>query len=162
MFCVGFASPQGSALASLGVFASPWVANPPQGAAANADNNNIVEITKGRKVYFWDTGIRNAVIGNFAPVSLRQDVGALWENYLVSERRKALAYAQSPARCYFWRTTTQSEIDYIEELDGRFAAFEFKWNVRRSPRMPAPFASAYPESSWTVVTHDDYQSFLTL
>lgn len=120
------------------------------------------EITKGKKVYFWDNGIRNAVIGNFSPISLRQDVGALWENYLVSERRKAIAYAQSSARSYFWRTTTQSEIDYVEEADGRFAAFEFKWNARRTSRMPVPFATAYPESPWTVVTRENYQSFLSL
>ena len=126
--------------------------------AKNARN----EITKGRKVYFWDNGIRNAVIGNFSPLALRQDVGALWENYLVSERRKAVAYAQSGARGYFWRTTTQSEIDYVEETDGRFAAFEFKWNARRTPRQPAPFAAAYPGSPWMVVTRENYQSFLTL
>lgn len=126
--------------------------------ARNARN----EITKGRKVYFWDNGIRNAVIENFSPLSLRQDIGALWENYLVAERRKAIAYRQSHARSYFWRTTTQSEIDYVEEADGKFAAFEFKWNPHRMPRVPTPFAAAYPGSEWTVVSRENYQAFLSL
>lgn len=124
--------------------------------ARNARN----EIRKGRKVYFWDNGIRNAVIGNFAPLALRQDVGSLWENYLVSERRKALSYAQSPARSYFWRTTAQSEVDYVEETDGRFSAYEFKWNERRHPRRSMAFSTAYPESPWEVITPENYQGFL--
>ncbi len=118
------------------------------------------EIRKGRKIYFWDNGIRNAVTGNFAPTTLRQDTGALWENYLVSERMKATAYAQIPARGYFWRTTAQSEIDYVEETDGRIGAYEFKWSVRRRPRQPVAFQSAYPGSSWTVVTPENYVDFL--
>lgn len=126
--------------------------------ARNARN----EIRKGRKVYFWDNGIRNAVIGNFAPLALRQDVGSLWENYLVSERRKALSYVQSPARSYFWRTTAQSEVDYVEETDGRFSAYEFKWSERRHPRRPMAFSAAYPESSWEVITPENYQWFLEI
>lgn len=124
--------------------------------ARNARN----EIKKGRKVYFWDNGIRNAVIGNFAPLALRTDAGALWENYLVSERRKALAYSQSAARGYFWRTTAQSEVDYVEEADGRLDAYEFKWNPSRRARLPAAYLAAYPSSSWQVVTPDTYQAFL--
>jgi len=124
--------------------------------ARNARN----EIKKGRKVYFWDNGIRNAVIGNFSPLALRTDVGALWENYLVSERRKTLAYSRSPARSYFWRTTTQSEVDYVEERDGRFAAYEFKWNIRRKPRPPIAYLAAYPQSEWQVVTPENYHGFL--
>lgn len=124
--------------------------------ARNARN----EIKKGRKVYFWDNGIRNAVIGNFSPLALRMDAGALWENYLVSERRKALAYSRSAARSYFWRTTTQSEVDYVEERDGCFAAYEFKWNIRRKPRPPSAYLAAYPQSDWKVVTPENYQDFL--
>jgi len=125
--------------------------------ARNARN----EIRKGRKIYFWDNGTRNAVIGNFAPLALRQDVGALWENYLVSERRKALSYARIPARSRFWRTTTQSEIDYVEENDGRFSAYEFKWNARRRAKPPIAFAEAYPGSSWETVTPENYRTFLS-
>ena len=124
--------------------------------ARNARN----EIKKGRKIYFWDNGIRNAIIRNFSPLALRQDTGALWENYLVAERRKAIAYAQAGTRSYFWRTTTQSEIDYIEETDGSLAAFEFKWNERRSPRMPANFATAYPGCAWSVISPANCIPFL--
>ena len=118
------------------------------------------EIRKGRKIYFWDNGIRNAVIGNFAPIALRVDVGALWENYLVSERRKFLAYSQSSARSYFWRTTAKSEIDYVEECDGQISAYEFKWNERRKPAKPLAFTAAYPESEWHVVSPANYADFL--
>lgn len=120
------------------------------------------EIRKGRKIYFWDNGIRNAVIGNFAPITLRADVGALWENYLVSERRKFLAYSQSSAKSYFWRTTAKSEIDYVEECNGRFCAYEFKWNERRKPIAPIAFRTAYPESDWQVISSANYADFLTL
>lgn len=118
------------------------------------------EIRKGRKVYFWDNGIRNAVIGNFAPLSLRTDAGPLWENYLVSERLKRNAYLGCAARGYFWRTMTQSEIDYVEETDGRFEAYEFKWNPKRRAKLPTPFAEAYPGSSFAVVTPDNVNEFL--
>jgi predicted AAA+ superfamily ATPase len=126
--------------------------------ARNARN----EIKKGRKVYFWDNGIRNAVIGNFSSIALRTDVGALWENYLVSERRKMLAYSHSPARSYFWRTTTQSEVDYVEERDGCLAAYEFKWSIRRKPHPPASYLAAYPQSGWQVITPENYHGFLTV
>lgn len=118
------------------------------------------EIRKGRKIYFWDTGIRNAVIGNFSPITLRTDVGPLWENYLVCERMKRNAYSGSVAKSYFWRTMTQSEVDYVEETDGIFSAFEFKWNSKRRAKLPTPFAEAYPGSSFTVVTRDNLTEFL--
>lgn len=118
------------------------------------------EIRKGRKIYFWDNGVRNAVLGNFSPLSLRTDCGALWENYLVSERAKRNAYLRLPAKGYFWRTTTQSEIDYVEEVDGHLAAYEFKWNPKRRARMPAPFATAYPGATFDVVTPENISGFL--
>lgn len=118
------------------------------------------EIRKGRKIYFRDNGVRNAVIGNFAPLSLRADVGALWENYLVSERVKRNAYLRHPAKSYFWRTTTQSEIDYVEECDGQYAAFELKWNPKRRVNLPVQFASAYPNTSLEVITPNNYSDFL--
>ena len=118
------------------------------------------EIRKGRKVYFWDTGIRNAVIGSFAPLSLRTDVGALWENYFVAERSKRNAYLRHPARGYFWRTTTQREIDYVEESDGHLAAFEVKWDPKRRAKLPAPFAAAYPDATFDVVTRENHAEFL--
>ena len=124
--------------------------------ARNARN----ELKKARKIYFWDNGIRNAVLGNFAPLALRTDVGALWENWLVSERMKRLSYIQSFARSYFWRTRTQSEIDYLEEQDGQINAFEFKWNPQKKARLPQPFASAYPNASYTVISRENYSGFL--
>ena len=124
--------------------------------ARNARN----ELKKARKIYFWDNGIRNAVLGNFASLTLRTDAGALWENWLVSERLKRLAYAQSYARSYFWRTTTQSEIDYVEELDGQITAFEFKWNPRKRAKLPQPFATAYPNATYSVISRENYDGFL--
>ena len=118
------------------------------------------EIRKGRKVYFWDNGIRNAVIGSFAPLALRTDVGSLWENYFVAERSKRNIYLRHPARGYFWRTTTQSEIDYVEETDGRLAAFEVKWNPKRRAKLPAAFAAAYPGATFEVVTRENYDAFV--
>lgn len=118
------------------------------------------EIKKGRKIYFWDTGIRNAILNNFAPLSLRNDCGALWENYLISERRKKLAYTQDPSKGYFWRTTTQSEIDYVEERDGQISAYEIKWNPRKNVREPKAFLEAYPNVEWKVITPDNYTEFL--
>ena len=118
------------------------------------------EIKKGRKIYFCDNGVRNAVLGNFAPLSLRGDVGALWENYLVGERRKLNESKRTFARGYFWRTTAQSEIDYVEEVDGRITAFEFKWNEKRRAKIPAPFATAYPDATFEVVTRENYSDFL--
>ncbi len=119
------------------------------------------EIKKGKKIYFFDNGIRNAVLSNFAPLALRTDVGALWENYLVSERLKRNAYAGSYAKSYFWRTQTQQEIDYVEECDGVFSAYEFKWNPRARAKCPAGFSASYPNAQFICVTPDHADSFLT-
>ena len=118
------------------------------------------ELRKGRKIYFWDNGVRNAVIGNFAPLSLRQDAGALWENRMVSERKKLADWAQHGTRSYFWRTLAQSEIDYVEETDGVLRAWEFKWGSGRKARLPATFATAYPGTPFSVVTPDNFPAFL--
>lgn len=118
------------------------------------------ELKKGKKVYFYDNGIRNAVISNFAPLELRTDVGALWENLMISERVKRNSYRQTFAIPYFWRTTEQQEIDYIEDLDGQISAFEFKWNPKAKAKIPAKFASSYPESTYNVITPDSYQAFI--
>ncbi len=115
------------------------------------------EIKKGKKIYFYDNGIRNAVIQNFAPVGLRSDMGALWENFIISERIKLCHYRQRYAKPYFWRTTSQSEIDYVEEADGTFSVFEMKWNPRRgTTKIPKAFSNAYPVSSSTIVTPEKY------
>lgn len=119
------------------------------------------ELKMTRKVFFWDLGIRNAVIGNFAPMENRSDSGALWENFAISERMKKKEYASSFALSYFWRTKDQSEIDYIEEEDGVTRAFEFKWNPSKSgTKCPSLFSSAYPDASFKVITPDNIEEFL--
>ena len=119
-----------------------------------------ISIKKGKKVYFYDNGIRNAVISNFAPLELRTDVGALWENLMVSERVKRNAYTSSFANLYFWRTHEQQEIDLIEEEDGILRAYEFKWNTKAKAKMPKSFAENYQNSIYEVITPDHFWSFL--
>ncbi|MDF9796386.1 putative AAA+ superfamily ATPase [Catalinimonas alkaloidigena] len=118
------------------------------------------EIKKGKKIYFHDNGIRNAVIGNFAPLSGRTDKGALWENYLVSERLKRLHYQELEAKRYFWRTTQQQEIDYIEEREGKLYAYEFKWNPKVKVQFPKTFLNAYPEHETYSIHQENVDEFL--
>ncbi|OHD54683.1 MAG: ATPase [Spirochaetes bacterium GWF1_51_8] len=119
------------------------------------------EIKKGRKIYFYDNGIRNAVIKNFNPLALRQDTGALWENFLVAERKKRNEYSGIWSNHYFWRNTSQQEIDYIEEMDGKMSGFEFKWgqNKLKTPRV---FLEAYPGSDIRIITRENYRDFICL
>ncbi len=127
-----------------------------------AYNRNVRnEIKKGKKIYFLDNGIRNALIGNFLPLSSRTDVGALWENYLVSERMKMASNNDMEVSGYFWRTTQQQEVDYIEEQTRALLAFEFKWNPDKGKkRFPATFLRAYPKAETCVVTPANYDQFL--
>lgn len=118
------------------------------------------EIKRGKKVYFYDNGVRNAILSNFAPLELRNDCGELWENMMVSERVKRNAYTDSFAQLYFWRTHDQREIDLIEEEDGVLHGYEFKWNAKRKASMPATFAAAYPNSTFDVITPDNFQAFV--
>jgi len=110
-----------------------------------AFNRNVrTELKKGKKVYFFDCGIRNAILGNFNPLANRMDVGGLWENYFLIERMKYQANRGVAANFYFWRTTTQQEIDFIEEEVGKLSAFECKWSNKASVRFPSTFTKAYP------------------
>jgi len=118
------------------------------------------EIKKGKKFYFLDNGIRNAIIKNFNPPSLRQDTGALWENFLLSERMKLNHYSGKRVNSFFWRTHIQQEIDYIEEEGGILNAFEFKWNTKKKARFPKTFMDAYPNSTATLITRDNYEDFI--
>ena len=118
------------------------------------------EITTSRKVYFYDNGIRNAIIANYQPLSLRQDSGALWENFLVNERLKYLEYERIFANRYFWRTYDHQEIDYVEERDGKRFAFEFKWSPTKAGRFPKTFAGAYPDSVFETINRDNFEGFL--
>lgn len=117
------------------------------------------ELKKSRKIYFWDNGIRNAIIGDFKPLNLRQDIGALWENYLVVERLKHHSYNQFYGKSYFWRTQQQQEIDYIEDIDSVLHTYEFKWNTMKHPKLTETFAKNYPDHSYTVINPENYQDF---
>lgn len=119
------------------------------------------ELKKSRKIYFYDLGVRNAVISNFAPLNLRNDVGAMWENYFIAERLKRNDYARYGAKSYFWRTTSQQEIDYIEERDGMLTAYEFKWNpAKAGMSLPGAFTKEYSPARTAVITPDNYISYL--
>ena len=119
------------------------------------------ELKSSRKIYFWDLGVRNAVIGNLAPVDNRTDVGELWENFVIAERMKRNVYMESFAQSYFWRNRQQQEVDYLEEVDGRLHAYEFKWNVRKSKvKCPVSFQYNYPEATYKVITPENVEEFL--
>ena len=118
------------------------------------------EINTSRKIYFYDNGIRNALISNFSPLEFREDKGALFENFLISERIKVLHYHKIYSNIYFWRTTQQQEIDYIEERNGRLYTFEFKFSAGKSPKLPITFGKNYPETEFSVVNKDNFQTFL--
>lgn len=106
--------------------------------------NSRKELKRSRKIYFYDNGIRNALISDFRILELRNDIGALWENFLMSERMKYKAYHNVWAQSYFWRTHDQQEIDYVEDMDGTLFAFEFKWNKHKSSKLPKTFSVLIP------------------
>jgi len=118
------------------------------------------EIKTNRKIYFYDNGIRNAVIGQLQPLSIRQDIGALWENFIISERLKFLNNNKVFANTYFWRTTQQQEVDYVEEIEGKFYAYEIKWNPKKTPKFPQIFINTYiPETG--ILNKDNFKDFLS-
>jgi uncharacterized protein len=118
------------------------------------------EIRKGKKIYFYDNGIRNAVINNFSRVGQRTDIGALWENFLISERRKSLSTRMDRGDSFFWRTTQQQEIDYLEKRPEGLFAWEFKWNRAKRGHISKTFTRAYPGSIVGFVTPENYENFL--
>ncbi len=127
----------------------------------NAFSRNLRnELKKTKKVFFYDNGVRNAIIGNFLPIASRTDIGALWENYLIAERVKYFKYKQLYGGKYFWRTAQQQEIDYLEERDGQIDTYEFKWSEKKSSRLPKSFQDAYPDSTFKVVNSGNYETFL--
>ncbi len=128
----------------------------------NGFSRNLrTELKKAKKFYFYDNGIRNAILQNFAPLALRQDVGALWENFFISERIKANQYAGRYVNSYFWRTNQQQEIDYIEESDGSFSVFEMKWNPKRTnTKIPSPFMNTYDVKEQAIVTPENWMQWL--
>jgi len=119
------------------------------------------EVTKNPRYYFFDNGVRNSLIQNFNPLSLRNDIGQLWENFLMVERRKANQTAGRSVNSYFWRTYDQKEIDCIEEHGGKLYGYEFKWQggeMRRVTRRE--FSEAYPESTLATISQDNFEEFL--
>lgn len=118
------------------------------------------ELKKTRKIYFYDNGIRNAVLNNFNPIALRNDIGALWENFIISERLKYIHYNHIYANTFFWRTYNQQEIDYIEEREGMVFAYEFKWNPKSGKKFPRSFLEAYPENKTNLINPENFASFL--
>ena len=127
---------------------------------ASFSRNQRNELKKSRKVYFFDNGIRNALIANFEHIENRTDIGALWENYLVSERIKYLAYHQKWVNNWYWRTTEQQEIDYVEEENGQLSAFEFKWNPKAKGSLPNSFRKTYPAATINRIHRENFERFL--
>lgn len=127
----------------------------------SAFNRNLRnEIKRSRKIYFYDNGIRNSILRNFSPLALRQDTGALWENFLMVERLKYNLYNDRFCNAYFWRTTTQQEIDYVEEKDGILQAFEFKWQAKSRKSFPKTFLEAYPGTQTLTISQENFDQFL--
>lgn len=118
------------------------------------------ELKKSRKIYFYDNGVRNALLGDYKPLALRNDTGELWENYIISERMKHNAYTGFYGKSYFWRTQQQQEVDYIEDYDGVLHAYEFKWSETKQPRLTEAFSKNYPEHTFAVINPDNYQGFV--
>jgi len=118
------------------------------------------EIKQNRKIYFYDNGIRNMIIGNFSQLDLRVDKGALWENFLVSERRKQNLYKDTFAKMYFWRTKQQQEIDFVEENNGQIVGFEFKWNYKKT-KFPQNFMEAYKAEGY-VIDRNNFREFVKI
>jgi len=118
------------------------------------------ELKRSNKIYFWDNGIRNAMINDFKPLEDRLDIGSLWENYFISERRKYMLYKRHGFEHYFWRTTQKQEIDLIEVTGQELHAFELKWNPNKTPNIPLTFTNNYPEARTNVVNRDNYLPFL--
>lgn len=118
------------------------------------------EISTNRKIYFYDNGIRNAVIGNYAPLVSRNDTGSLWENFLIAERIKLLRYHGFYGHYYFWRTHRGQEIDYIEEIDGELFAYEFKWSPSAKTKFPTIFIETYKPKETKVIHRDNFWEWL--
>ena len=119
------------------------------------------ELKKAKKIYFYDNGVRNAVIQQFAPLELRNDAGALWENFFISERVKRNHYQQNYCNTFFWRTKSQLEIDYIEEQNGQMTVFEMKWNPKKAnTSIPEAFLKAYDVKETVIITPDNYLDYL--
>lgn len=122
--------------------------------------NDRKEISKMSKVYFWDNGIRNAIINQFNDISIRPDVGALWENFVVSERMKMNKVFRPDVQSYFWRNYNGSEVDYIEAINNHIFAYEMKWNTRKNQKVSKAFTNAYENANTQVITPLNFGDFI--
>lgn len=122
----------------------------------NQDN----ELKKGRKIYFWDVGLRNQIIKNFRPVEFRDDIGALWENFIIAERKKKLSYTSNFRDTYFWRNTQQAEIDFVEVKNDEISAYEIKYSPNQKVRFTKSFLNAYNPVVTQVINSQNFQEFL--
>jgi uncharacterized protein len=124
-------------------------------------NRNVRnEIKKGKKVYFYDCGIRNAIINNFKSFQTRTDVDALWENFVIAERMKFLRYREKDVKQYFWRTTQQQEIDLIEEIADEMTAYEVKWSPKERTRFSQTFTENYPTAKTATISPGNLEDFV--
>lgn len=139
----------------LDLFSKVFIMYNVSGFSKNRDN----EITKMKKWYFFDNGIRNAIINSFNPLNMREDAGKLWENYLNSERIKKLSYQENHVFDYFWRTHTKQEIDRIEVKNEQIAAFEYKFGKAKT-KIPTEFAKSYPDASFEVINQENYLDYI--
>ncbi len=119
------------------------------------------EIKRNRKIYFYDNGIRNMILGNFNQLKLRTDVGVLWENFLISERVKQNIYKDTFARMYFWRTKQQQEVDFVEERDGKIFGFEFKWKSKSKIKLPETFVKSY-DAETEIIDRENFRNFVVI
>lgn len=128
----------------------------------NAFSKNLRnEIKKNKKIYFYDNGVRNMILGNFNNLDLRQDTGALWENFLITERVKQNNYKDSYAKMYFWRTQQQQEVDLVEEINGQIIGYEFKWNAKKKVKLPKTFVNAY-DAKEEVIDKTNFRNFVVI
>ncbi len=118
------------------------------------------ELKSSKKFYFYDNGVRNALIANFNLAESRSDMGALWENFIIAERIKHIHYAGKWVNYWFWRTKDQKEIDFIEESDGQIRAYEFKWNSGAKYKKPTQFLNSYQDSSFQLINPDNFEEFV--
>jgi uncharacterized protein len=139
----------------LDLFGKVFITYSVSGFSRNRDN----EVTKMKKWYFMDNGIRNALVNNFNPLNTRDDAGLLWESYLNAERIKKLQYRELPIEGYFWRTHSGQEIDRIEVQHNEVSAYEYKWGTEKA-KLPAAFASSYPGAPFTLINRKNYLDFI--
>ncbi len=141
----------------LDLFAKVYILFPVGGFSRNLRK----EVVKNSKWYFYDNGIRNALIANFNPLEMRNDQGALWGNYVISERVKFQHYHRMVVNNFFWRTYDKQEIDWVEEREGRLFGYEMKWGAIRKTKVPGAWLQSYPEAEYHTITPENYLSWVT-